>query len=65
MEISPRLRDAISRRGDTSELRKIALSEGMRTLRDSARELVLDGVTSVAEMQRIAAENSEQGDEMT
>lgn len=33
-------------------IRKIARSEGMKTLLDNLRELVLDGTTSVAELRR-------------
>jgi len=57
MEITPGLRSIISHRGNADDLRDAALAEGMRTLRQSARELVLSGVTSIAEMQRIAAED--------
>ena len=63
MEITPELRSIISGRGNADELRQAALKQGMRTLRESARALVLSGVTSIAEMQRIAAENVERREE--
>lgn len=57
MEITPALRTMISRRCTTDELREQALREGMHTLRQSARRLVLDGTTSLSEMQRISVED--------
>ncbi|MDO4314211.1 MAG: ATPase, T2SS/T4P/T4SS family [Oscillospiraceae bacterium] len=57
MEITPRLRTMISRRRATGDLRETAIAEGMRTLRQSARRLVLDGTTSISEMQRISVED--------
>jgi len=54
MEISPDLRHMIARRASTDELRDTAMHEGMRTLRQSARRLVVEGITSIAEMQRIS-----------
>ena len=38
------------------EIQKVALSEGMTTLRIGAAKLVLQGVTSIAEVERIATE---------
>lgn len=60
MEITPALRTMISRRCSTDELREAALREGMRTLRQSARRLVLEGTTSLSEMQRISVEDQNQ-----
>lgn len=57
MEITPGLRAMISRRCSTDELREAALREGMHTLRQSARRLVLNGTTSISEMQRISVED--------
>ena len=56
MEITPDLRTMISRRSTTDELRQAAIREGMHTMRESARRLVLDGTTSLSEMQRISME---------
>lgn len=60
MEITPGLRSMISRRCSTDELREAALREGMHTLRQSARRLVLEGTTSLSEMQRISVEDQNQ-----
>ena len=59
MEITPKLRGFIAKRAPTDALRDAAIKEGMRTLKDSVRRLVLDGTTALTEMQRIAVE--EQG----
>lgn len=56
MEISPRLRTMIARRNPAGELREAAIEEGMETLGASVRRLVLDGTTSITEMQRISVE---------
>ena len=57
MEITPALRAMIARRCSTDELRQAAVSEGMRTMRESAKRLVLEGITSVSELQRISVED--------
>lgn len=57
MEITPHLRALISRRCSTDEIRQAALEEGMQTMRDNARRLVLEGTTSLSEMQRISVED--------
>ena len=54
MEITSNLRHMISRRASTDELRDTAMASGMCTLRQSARRLVLEGVTSISEMLRIS-----------
>ena len=54
MEISPDLRHMIARRASTDELRDTAMHGGMRTLRQSARRLVMEGITTLSEMQRIS-----------
>ena len=54
MQISSRLRHAISHHQTAEEIKQIALSEGMRTLRMSATRYVFEGVTSVAEMTKVS-----------
>lgn len=56
MEITPAVKDVISRHGNADEINKVALSQGMKTLRISAGKYVLSGVTSITEMKRIAFE---------
>ena len=57
MEITPTLKSMISRKAPTDQLRDKALEEGMNTLAQSARRLVLEGTTSLSEMKRISVEN--------
>lgn len=56
MEITPTLRSLIAQRRSTDELRQAAIREGMRTMRESAKRLVLEGITSLSELQRISVE---------
>ena len=58
MEITPTLRGYLARRAQTDTLREAAIGEGMLTLKQSARRLVLDGTTSLTEMQRISVEDA-------
>ena len=57
LEISHKVRNLIAARASTSELREVAISEGMSTLHRSARRLVLEGQTTITEMMRISVEN--------
>lgn len=47
----------ISRRGSAEEIKEVALSEGMHTLRMSAGKLVREGVTSFHEMMKVSFDN--------
>lgn len=57
MEITPTLRSMIAKRCSADELRQAAISEGMHTMRESAKRLVLEGITSLSELQRISMED--------
>lgn len=57
MEITPALRSLIARGRPTDEIRDTAIAEGMNTLHESARRLVLNGTTSISEMRRISVED--------
>lgn len=59
MPITNRLKRIISKRGNANEIEKAALEEGMSTLQMSAIRLVREGITSIAELQRIAYSNEE------
>ncbi len=50
MAISERIRNILSRTHDTGEIRKIARSEGMMTLREAAIKKMLDGITTYEEV---------------
>lgn len=56
MKMSPNLKRIISRREGAERLKEQAMAEGMRTLRISASEYVVEGVTSFSEMMRISFE---------
>jgi type IV pilus assembly protein PilB len=53
MPVSPELRDLILRNAATSELREVAESQGMRTLRQAGLLKVIDGTTTVEEVLRV------------
>ena len=57
MEITPKISGMIARRSPTDELREAAVEEGMLTLKQSVKRLVLDGTTTLTEMQRISVED--------
>ena len=57
MPMTRDLRNAIADGKQADELQKIALAEGMHTLRMSASRLVIDGITDIDEMNRVAREN--------
>ncbi len=57
MPITNTLKVAISRGASADEIEKIALSEGMKTLRMGASEYVLQGITTVEEVKRITYED--------
>jgi type IV pilus assembly protein PilB len=54
MKMTPTLRQIISHRQGADVLKEQAMKEGMRTLRKSGSEYVLDGTTSYAEAVRIS-----------
>lgn len=56
MPVSSNIRRVISAGGGAEEIQKVALQEGMTTLRHGAAKLVLQGVTSISEVERIATE---------
>ena len=60
MRVTNRIKRAITRGAEASEIERIALADGMSTLKMSAARLVLEGMTSIAEMKRIAYSNEEQ-----
>ena len=53
---SPAVHIAIAKMRPSSEIKEIALSEGMTTLHDQAVRLVREGVTSMDELRKIAYE---------
>ncbi|MCF0121154.1 MAG: type II secretion system protein GspE, partial [Oscillospiraceae bacterium] len=57
MPISHEISVMIANKCNADEIEKQAVKEGMTRLRDAAAEYVLQGVTTVAEMQRVAYED--------
>ncbi len=53
MPISTKLKRAISTRATAEEITNLARDEGMRTLRDSAIDLIKEGITTISEMNKI------------
>ena len=60
MEITPRLRGMIARKAHTDSIREAAIEDGMHTLKQSARRLVLEGTTAISELQAITVEDYDQ-----
>jgi len=54
MEITAALRPLISHKASAEEIKKVALSQGMNTLRMSATKYVLEGITSIGEMTKVS-----------
>ncbi len=53
MPVSQELRDMVLRSAPTAELRRMAQEQGMKTLRQSGLQKVIDGVTTVEEVLRV------------
>ncbi len=54
MQVTPKLKNIISKRMGADAIKEQALKEGMHTLRMSATEYVLDGTSSYEEMMRVS-----------
>jgi type IV pilus assembly protein PilB len=53
LDLSDRIREMIVDRKPTSEIKRVAHEEGMTFLRDSAIEKVLDGITTLKEINKV------------
>lgn len=56
MEVSNEVKRVIAKGGDADEIKDVALTQGMNTLRMSATKYVLSGITSVSEMIKVSFE---------
>ena len=56
MEMTPELKKIVTARGSTEEIKTTALRQGMHTLRMSAAQYVLEGVTTIEEMLKVSFE---------
>jgi type IV pilus assembly protein PilB len=52
--ITRAMKTLLERRASEDEMRQLAVSEGTQMLQDSARDLVLEGITTVEELNRVA-----------
>ncbi len=57
--VTPALQHLIQHKAPTSELKKLAMSEGMRLLRENGWASVKEGITSVAEVLRVSTAETE------
>jgi type IV pilus assembly protein PilB len=60
MSISRKLRNCIAAKATTEEIERVAIEEGMHTLRQSAARLVREGVISISELKRIVYANEDE-----
>ena len=52
--ITRAMKTLLERRASEDEMRQLAIAEGTQMLQDSARDLVLEGITTVDELNRVA-----------
>lgn len=57
MPVTEKIRDIINNNGTADEIKKVAVEDGLNTLRTNAGRMVLAGTTSIEEMVRIAYGN--------
>lgn len=57
MTLTSKHKELIARNCSETELRQVAIANGMRTLRENARKFVLEGKTTIEEMVRISYSN--------
>ena len=55
--MTPEIRKIVTDRGSTEEIKRVAIEQGTHTLRMSASEYVLEGMTTFEEMMRVSFEN--------
>ncbi len=60
MALTPALQEMISRGATAPEIQKAAMQAGMRTLRASALQRVLDGETTLQEVERVVGDTGEE-----
>ena len=56
MQVTPELKRLITAKANTEELKNAALKDGMNTLRMSAAQYVIEGITTITEMLKVSAE---------
>lgn len=58
LAVSDLVRAELMKGSDASTIKKVAVSQGMRTLRDDAAQKVISGLTTIAEVLRVTQEES-------
>ena len=53
LDLTDRIREMILEKRPTSEIKKAAREEGMRFLRESAVERVMEGITTLREINKV------------
>ena len=56
MPVTPAIRKVVAAKGNADEIQRVAMEEGLTTLRMGAAKLVLKGITTINEVERIATE---------
>ena len=59
LEVTDDVRATVMKRSDASTIKRVALSQGMRTLRHDGGDKVLHGVTSIEEVLRVTQEEDQ------
>ena len=57
MEVTAQIKEIISNKCSTAEIQNMAISTGMRTLGSNVAQYVLEGVTSISEMLKVAIDS--------
>ncbi len=57
MKMTPELKQIITKKGSTEEIKVMAMNNGMKTLRMGAKDFVLQGITTIEEMLKVSIEN--------
>ena len=60
MTVTRKIKNIIAAKGNTEDIEKVAIEEGMSPLHSSAARLVREGVTSIDELRRIVFSNDEE-----
>ena len=60
MTVNAAIHKQIIASSDGVEMRKVAVKQGMKTLRDHGQELILQGITTITEVLRITKEMEEE-----
>jgi type IV pilus assembly protein PilB len=57
MDVGPEIKTMIADGASTSDIKRVAVANGMHTLHRSAAELVVKGITTISEMRKVSNES--------